>query len=94
MGLDQGMFGMETPYRSELGEGSRRVRNNKSTGSKDDASIVPLEKTAWYVDKKITNELSMVTVTEKSRQHEIASIVGGKSACMQQVSKRVRLTCV
>ena len=69
------MFGMETPYRSGWERAALGVRNNKSTGSKDDASIVPLEKTAWYVDKKITNELSMVTVTEKSRQHEMLRLL-------------------
>ena len=51
------------------------VRNNKSSGAKEDAKIVPLEKTAWYVDKKITNGMAMVTVTETSRQHEMLRLL-------------------
>ena len=78
----EGCLGWRLPTEAEWERAALGVRNNKSDGSKGDASIVPIEKTAWYVDKKITNELAMVTVTEKSRQHEMLRLlVESKPVC-------------
>ena len=71
----KGCLGWRLPTEAEWERAALGVRNNKSSGSKEDAKIVPLEKTAWYVDKKITNELAMITVTETSRQHEMLRLL-------------------
>ena len=73
--LIAGCLGWRLPTEAEWERAALGVRNNKSSGAKEDAKIVPLEKTAWYVDKKITNELAMVTVTETSRQHEMLRLL-------------------
>jgi formylglycine-generating enzyme required for sulfatase activity len=73
--LIDGCLGWRLPTEAEWERAALGVRNNKSSGAKEDAKIVPLEKTAWYVDKKITNELAMVTVTETSRQHEMLRLL-------------------
>ena len=71
----EGCLGWRLPTEAEWERAALGVRNNKSSGEKGDASIVPLEKTAWYVDQRITNELAMVTVTERSRQHEMLRLL-------------------
>ena len=71
----KGCLGWRLPTEAEWERAALGVRNNKSSGSKEDAKIVPLEKTAWYVNKKITNELAMVTMTETSRQHEMLRLL-------------------
>ena len=78
----EGCLGWRLPTEAEWERAGLGVRNSKLDGSKDDARIVPFEKTAWHVDKNIINELSMIPVTEKSRQHEmIRLLVESKPVC-------------
>lgn len=71
---DISCLGWRLPTEAEWERAALGVRNGKSETSDGEVKIVPLEKTAWYVDKSVLDSLPSVVVGNEKKQQEMVKL--------------------
>ena len=67
-------FGWRLPTEAEWERAALGVRNGKSEASEDEVKIVPLEKTAWYVDDSVLASLPIIVGSDPVKQQEMLKL--------------------